>query len=198
MNRIKLLLVSISMASIPLAAVSAQEPPLPSQRETPSPGSEPGIPEISVPSLLPNASASPGKTAVHPRGAIAPELSQLDQVFKETPLTQAAQEYRLHIAWRELQNRTAHDPEVVAAKEATKTVRTDLEKRAKVRAYYNIFYAHMLALAETQELKNYLNAKKAAVIAGWAQPRVRPEPTASLSPTPTPSTSPGGVPSAER
>jgi hypothetical protein len=125
---------------------------------------------------------------IHRRPAIpalpktAPALSELDAAFQKSPLAQEAEEYRLHVEWRQLQNRTAHDPEVIAAKTATTTAKTDLEKRARLRAYYNIYYTHMQALASSPEVKSYLEAKKAAVLGSLAQSRVRPEPTPKASP----------------
>jgi hypothetical protein len=109
----------------------------------------------------------------------APALSELDSAFQKSPLAQEAEEQRLHLEWRQLQNRTAHDPEVVTAKAATTTAKTDLEKRERLRAYYNVYYAHMQALASSPEVKSYLDGKKAAVLASLAQPRVRPLSTPS-------------------
>ena len=106
----------------------------------------------------------------------AQEISQLDAAFKATPLNQAAEEYRLHVEWRQLENRTALDPEVVAAKKEAAAAKTDLERRARLRVYYTVYYAHMSALASAPDVKAYLDAKKAAMLASLAQPRVRPTP----------------------
>jgi hypothetical protein len=165
----------------------AQEPPLPAATETPSasPSPAPTRPDLNIPEiplsveptpLVPNVSPAPKKSA--------PPISELDKAFKKSSLGQATEEYRLHVEWRELQNRTAHDPEVVAAKAATKKTKTDLEKRVRTREYYKIYYAHMLALASTPELKAYLEEKKKGALAALAQARVRPEPTATPSPKP--------------
>jgi predicted site-specific integrase-resolvase len=99
-------------------------------------------------------------------------------------LGQAAEEQRLHLEWRQLQNRVAHDPEVVAAKAATTTAKTDLEKRVRLRTYYNVYYAHMQALASSPEIKSYLDGKKAAALESLAQHRVR------ATPVPQPSRAP--------
>lgn len=104
-------------------------------------------------------------------------MSELDAAFQKSPLAKEAEEHRMHVEWRQLQNRAAHDPEVIAAKAATTTARTDLEKRDRLRAYYNIYYARMQALASGPEIRNYLNGKKAAALGSLAQPRVRPEST---------------------
>ena len=162
----------------------AQEPPLPATTETPaaSPSTRPqlNIPEIPLTveptPLVPNTSPAPKKSA--------PPLQELDAAFQHSSLGQAAEEYRLHVEWRQLQNRTAHDPEVVAAKAAADRARTDLEKRNLFRAYYKIFYAHMQTLATTPEMKAYLDGKKNASLGGLDQPHVRPQPSAGPSASP--------------
>jgi len=171
----------IALALAGSAFLHAQEPPLPSATETPAASPSPAgsrpqvnIPEIPisveppslVPSTLPAETAAPKKTA--------PPLTELDAAFKQTPIGQAAEEYRLHVEWRQLQNRTVQDAEVVAARKQVNAAKTDLEKRTRLRAYYKIYYAHMSALAQTPELKNYLEVKKNEVLNGLAQPRVRP------------------------
>ena len=173
---------------VPFRLVYAQEPPLPAKTETPNPSPSPAgtrpqlnIPEIPLsvepPTLVPDSSpTTPRHPSVSALGQTAPALSQLDAAFQKSPLAKAAEEQRLHLEWRQLQNRAAHDPEVVAAKAATTTAKTDLEKRARLRAYYNVYYAHMQALASSPEIKRYLDGKKAAVLESLAQHRVRPSP----------------------
>jgi hypothetical protein len=165
--------------------VLGQEPPLPAAAETPaaSPSARPqlNIPEIPLAveptPLVPNTSpAAPKKTA--------PSISELDAAFQHSSLGQAAEEQKLHLEWRQLKNRTAHDPEVVAAKTAADAAKTDLEKRNLMRAYYKIFYAHMQALVTTPEIKAYLEQKKNESLNSLAQPHVRPEPTPRPSATP--------------
>ena len=193
--RFLLAIIPIAL-SVPFRLLYAQEPPLPAKTETRSPSPSPSaaggrpqlnIPEIPMsiepPTLVPDPSpTTPGARTVPALAKTAPALSQLDAVFQQSPLGQAAEEQRLHLEWRQLQNRAAHDPEVVAAKAATTTAKTDLEKRVRLRAYYNVYYAHMQALASTPEVKNYLNGQKAAVLNSLAQPRVRPTPTPRPSP----------------
>ena len=87
------------------------------------------------------------------------------------------EEQRLHLEWRKLKNRVAGEPAIVGAKKAADAAPTDLEKRNLMRTYYQIYYGRMQALAETAELKGYLERKKKELINGLAQPRVRPEPT---------------------
>jgi hypothetical protein len=164
----------------------AQEPPLPAATETPapSPSARPqlDIPEIPMevePSpLVPNTSATPKKNI--------PSISELDTAFPHSSLGQAAEEQRLHLEWRKLKNRASLDPEVAAAKKAIDTARarTDVEKRNLMRTYYKVFYAHMLVLAETPEIKAYLEQRKKDALNNLAQPNLRPEPTPRPSATP--------------
>lgn len=196
MSRMKFLLAILSIAwSVPRSFLCAQEPPLPAKTETANPSPSPvgtrpqlNIPEIPLsvepPKLVPDAAdVTPVRKHALPATArTAVPISQLDAAFQRSPLAQAAEEQRLHLEWRQLQNRTALDPEVVAAKKATTRTKTDLEKRARLRVYYNVYYAHMRALASSPEVKTYLDAKKAAALGVLAQPRVRPEPTPSVPP----------------
>jgi hypothetical protein len=178
--------------SIPFGLLCAQEPPLPAKTEGPSPSPAPTRPQLNIPdipmsveppNLVPNSSPTqPHLPNVPALNKSVPALSELDAAFQKSPLAREAEEQRLHLEWRQLQNRTVNDPEVVAAKAATKTARTDLEKRVLLRAYYNIYYAHMRALASSADVKAYLDGKKAAVLDSLAQHRVRPEST----PRPTP------------
>lgn len=177
-----------------LSGLIAQEPSAPAKNETPSPTPNPAntrpqlnIPDIPLPVEPPTLVPEDSPTSSKPRPGSglsknAPPLSQLDDAFKRSPMGQAAEEQRLHREWRELQNRVANDPDVVAAKAATKRTRTDLERREQLRAYYNVYYAHMQALASTPEVKKYLEGKKAVAIQSLAQPRVR----AANTPQPSP------------
>ena len=123
-----------------------------------------------------------------------PELSQLDEIFKQTSLGKTADEYRMHVEWRKLQNQVANDPAVVAAKKAAESAHTDLEKRKRLGDYYKIYYERMQALAATPEMKAALDGFKAGHLAMLVQPRVRPTPSPAPSATPAPSTLPAGSP----
>ena len=173
------------------SSVFGQEPPLPAATtETPRPSASPtsvrpqlNIPEIPLsvepPTLVPGGvDAAPISKPISPAvSKNALPLEQLDAAFQRSPLAQAAEEQRLHLEWRQLLNRTAQDEEVVAAKVAATAAKTDQEKRTLLRAYYDIRYAHMRALASTPDVKAYLDSKKAAATGSLAQPRVRPEST---------------------
>ena len=167
-----------SVILVGVRAALGQEPPLPAATATPAPTRpELNIPDIPVePSpLVPNTSPQPKKNV--------PSITELDAAFQQSSLGKEVEEQRLHLEWRKLKNRTNDDPEIVAAKKAADAARTELDKRNKMRAYYKILYGRMQALAETPELKTYLEQRKRDAINGLAQPHVRPEPTASPSPS---------------
>jgi hypothetical protein len=129
--------------------------------------------------------------SIPPNGPELPEISQLDQNFsKPRSLGKEADEARVHVQWRQLKNRTVNDPEVQAAKAYAQAARTDLEKRNRLRNYYNIYYQRMDALATTPEIKLALQALKTSHQNLLDQPRVRPTPTSEGNPTPAPSATP--------
>src|SRR6266705_302684 len=64
--------------------------------------------------------------------ATVPERAQIDEIFKQTSLGKEADERRLHIEWRQLHNQMVNDPDIVAAKRAAESARTDLEKRQRL------------------------------------------------------------------
>jgi hypothetical protein len=134
----------------------------------------------------------PTPSAEPPNGPELPEISQLDRNFsKPRSLGKEADDARIHIEWRQLKNRTVNDPAVQAAKAFAQAARTDLEKRNRLRNYYNIYYERMSALATTPEIKLALQGLKTSHQGLLDQPRVRPSPTPEgTTPTPTPSGTP--------
>jgi hypothetical protein len=114
-----------------------------------------------------------------------PELPEIDEIFKQTSLGKEADERQLHTEWRELSNRVVNDSDIVAAKRAAKFARTDLEKRERLRDYYNIYYGRMRSMASSAEMKAALDQLKMAHLSQINQPRVRSATDAAL-PTPTP------------
>ena len=127
-----------------------------------------------------------------PNGPELPELKQLDDSFKPKSLGPDADALKVHVLWRQLKNRTVNDPDVQAAKKYAQAARTDLEKRNRLRNYYEVYYQRMSALATTPELKLALQQLKEAHEGILAQPRVRPSPTPvpSGTPSPTPTSTP--------
>jgi hypothetical protein len=182
MRFISAIISAILLGGVPFS--NAQEPPLPAATETPTASPSPTRPELNIPDipltvepapLVPNTSPLPSKSA--------PPLEELDAAFKKSSLGQAVEEQRMHVEWRKLKNRTVDDPDIVALKAAAEKAHTDLEKRNLLRAYYKLQYTRMQGLAATPELKAYLEEKKKAMLAGLAQPHVRPSPSPSPSPS---------------
>jgi hypothetical protein len=115
-----------------------------------------------------------------------PELSKLDEAFKQSSLGKAADEYRLRIEVRRLQNLAVNDPAVVAAKAAAESAPTDLEKRQRLRDYYNVFYGRMRSLTSNAETQAAVDKFKAEHLVLLNQPNVRHETDGAL-PAPSPS-----------
>ena len=131
------------------------------------------VPEIPAATPLPSAEL--------------PDISQIDEIFKQTSLGKQADEQRLHLEWRKLANEVANDPQVIAAKAATDGLRTDFEKRQQLRAYYNLYYEHMKAKATSADMKLAIDRLKQSHLSQTAQPRVRPKTDGVMNtPTPTP------------
>ena len=124
--------------------------------------------------------------ALPPNGPELPELKQLDQSFKPPSLGTDADGAKMRIEWRQLRNRTVNDPAVQAAKTYAQSARTDLERRNRLREYYDIYYQRMTALAATPEIKSTLQSLKTTHEGLLAQPRVRPTPPGSPTPKPSP------------
>ena len=132
----------------------------------------------------PEVAATPSP---EPNGPDLPELSQLDEAFKKRSLSKEVDQRRLHIEWRQLKNEVVNDPEVRAAKAIAQAARTDLEKRNRLRDYYNVYYERMSALAVSAEMKLALQGFKTSHVARLSQPRVRPATDGALpTPKPTP------------
>jgi hypothetical protein len=132
---------------------------------------------IARPSPVPNPTAQ----------ATVPEREQIDEIFKQTSLGKEADERRLHIEWRQLQNQLVNEPDIVAAKRTAETARTDLEKRQRLRDYYDLYYGRMRIMARSAEMKTALDQLKIAHLSQITQARVRHESDSGLpTPSPTP------------
>jgi hypothetical protein len=140
-----------------------------------SPAQEAAPPTVNLP---PDAGASPAPT---PK---LPELSNLDEAFKTTPLGKDADEMRLRVEMRKLQNDVTNDPDVISAKAAAEAASTDLEKRERLRYYYELNYGRMAAKASGADVKAAIAQSKREHIALLSQPRVRPGSGESPAPTP--------------
>jgi len=113
-----------------------------------------------------------------------PELSRLDEAFKRSSIGKAADEFRQRVEIRKLQNRVATDESVMEARRAADQSTTDLQKRERLREYYDIYYGKMRRLASDEETRKALDDLKATHVKLLEQPRVRPIPGASLPPVP--------------
>ena len=112
-----------------------------------------------------------------------PELSQLDEAFKQTSMGKAADTQKLRVEWRQLQNKVASDEDLIAMKQAANVARTDLEKREKLRAYYKLYYARLRRFPMSVEMRQYIDAMETTHLGLTAQSRVRPSPPASPTAT---------------
>ena len=125
-------------------------------------------PSLIPPNTLPAADALPQIPA-------APELQILNSYFKSTSLGKAADEHRLHLQMVALETRIRNDADLKALKATALRVPTDLERRHRLKDYYERYYGRLRSLASTPELKAYLDAQKAAHQLALLQPRVRHE-----------------------
>jgi hypothetical protein len=125
------------------------------------------------------------KTAEIPAGLPnIPELSQLDEMFKQTSMGKEADEQRLRVEWRELKNQVMNDPDLVAAKHAAEKTRTDLQKRELLRSYFKLYFAKIRLLTMSPEMKQRIDGMEAGQLYSTSQSRVRPSPSPSASATP--------------
>ncbi|MFL6514150.1 MAG: hypothetical protein ACJ8M1_03930 [Chthoniobacterales bacterium] len=115
-----------------------------------------------------------------------PELSALDQAFNQTSLGKESDELRTRVALRDLQNQVERDQDVISAKDAAASARTDLEKRERLREYYQLKYNLMSAKASNAGLKTAVARAKQEHIGQLAQPRVRPSGNEAPAPAATP------------
>ncbi|HEX4667257.1 MAG TPA: hypothetical protein VH207_11710 [Chthoniobacterales bacterium] len=206
MNFSRTILCALALA--PAAAIWAESSPGPdntsaqaAKAETaaaeaaPSPSAT--VPDVEPPSLIPpNILPAPASL---PQIPAAPDLGQLNDVFKQTSLGKAADEHRLHLQMSQLETRIRNDDDLHGLKTAAKEAPTDLERRRRLRTYYKLYYRKLRALASTPDLKAYLATQEAAHELSLLQPRVRHETDeaeaaelakaragASVAPAPTP------------
>jgi hypothetical protein len=118
-----------------------------------------------------------------------PELSTLDEVYKQSSLGKAADDARVRLDVRRLQNHYSHDAAVIDAKNAADAAATDSEKRQRLRDYYRTLYGKMRAGAGSEDVRRAIDAALIDHLRPIAQPNVRPLPD-DPSPTPTPKRTP--------
>ena len=201
MNFFRLILLSLTIAP---TVLRAQSPPAPNDNSSPAPKAEispapspSASAAVEPPSLIPPDILS--APASLPPIPAAPDLGQLNSFFKQTSLGKAADEHRLHLQMSELETRIRNDADLHAMKAAANEAPTDLERRRRLRAYYELYYRKLRGLASTTDLKAYLTAQEAAHELTLLQPHVRHETDeakaaalatakagASVAPAPTP------------
>ncbi len=126
---------------------------------------------VEPPSLIPsNILPAPGAL---PQIPSAPELEKLNTLFKQSSLGKAADEHRLHVQMANLETRIRNDQDLHDLKAVAQNAPTDLERRHRLRTYYERYYGKLRALASTPDLKSYLDAQEANHELGLLQPRVR-------------------------
>ena len=159
--------VIVVAAMLVVAPAQAQDAAQPAVTVSPTPIAQ-----------LPLPDAAPSPTP------ILPELETLDQAFNQTGLGKDADELRARVEMRKLQNQVAHEPDVIAAKAAANAATTDLEKRERLRAYYEKTYGLMSQRASSAGVKAAIDNAKKEHLAHLAQPRVRPGSGETPAPTP--------------
>jgi len=159
---------SLAQSPSPIAATTPLQQAQPDSLATPSPSATPAIepPSLIPPNILPPPTSLPQVPTL-------PDLEQLNTFFKQTSLGKAADEHRLHLQMAALEVRIRNDDDLHAAKAAALRSSTDLERRHKLRSYYQLYYQKLRALATTPELKAYLSSQEAAHEITLLQPRVR-------------------------
>lgn len=170
-----------------IPAADAQEVALPeaSPKESPDPSATPATaaretaPAVApaapiAPPLLipPDILPMPDATAPPTAEIAVPSIEELDEQLKPKPLSEAAENYRLHIEWRKLRNQAQNDPAVKAALAKADRAPTDLQKRILLLNYFNVFFDKMIAIKP--DMKDYLNDRRREHINALPQPRVRP------------------------
>ena len=201
MNFFRLILLSLTIAATVLRAQSPSTPndnssPAPKAEISPAPSPSASA-AVEPPSLIPPDILS--APASLPPIPAAPDLGQLNSFFKQTSLGKAADEHRLHLQMSELETRIRNDADLHAMKAAANEAPTDLERRHRLRAYYELYYRKLRGLASSPDLKAYLTAQEAAHELTLLQPHVRHETDeakaaalstakagASVAPAPTP------------
>jgi hypothetical protein len=143
--------------------------PAPSARSSPSP----------APESIPQQPLSPEERAalLAQPPPVVPSITELDEPFKDKPISPLAEAAERRAQWRELRNRVANDADLRAVRRKAEAARTDLEKRKLMRAYYELYFGKMIALTPDPGLKSYLNDRKNEHVRALPQPRVRPSPT---------------------
>ncbi|MEO8440474.1 MAG: hypothetical protein ABI540_09665 [Spartobacteria bacterium] len=163
---------ALAQSSPPPGNTSAQAADAEISAAVPAPSPSATAP-VEPPSLIPpNILPAPNSL---PNIPAAPELEMLNSFFKSTSLGKAADEHRLHVQMVALETRIRNDADLHALRASAMRAPTDLERRHGLRDYYHLYYTKLRTLADTPDLKAYLDARGAAQQLALLQPRVRHE-----------------------
>ncbi|HEX3818574.1 MAG TPA: hypothetical protein VHW03_09830, partial [Chthoniobacterales bacterium] len=127
---------------------------VPSTSPTPSVSVEP--PSLIPPNILPGPDAGS-----LPQAPLSPDLKLLNDLFKQTTLGAIADEHRLHVQAAQLEERIRNDRQLHELKAAADRAPTDLERRHRLRIYYQTYYQRLRALTDAPDVKSYLQAQEA-------------------------------------
>ena len=178
----------VAVAVIGIAISAGAQSPAPDSAQTPAPAASQGVTSLEAspspsatvsvepPSLIPpNILPGPGGGAL-PQIPAGPDLQKLNEVFKQTTLGKVADDYRLHLQMTQLETHIRNDTDLHAVRASADRAHTDLERRHRLKAYYQLYYKKLIAVASTPELQAYLRARQAAQESTLLQPRVRHNP----------------------
>src|SRR5215510_5127139 len=168
MKFLRRLVVPLLLISTGSTYAQTTPSPKPSPPQTPNAQTNATVPTpspsataaIEPPSLIPpNILPAPNTLPAVPN---APELELLNSFFKSTSLGKAADEHRLHVQMVALEARIRNDEDLHAIKASAASAPTDLERRHRLKAYYDLYYKKLRGMAETPDLKSYVDAQEAA------------------------------------
>ena len=139
------------------------------------PPASPTIAPIEPPSLIPPNSLPGPDAASLPQIPATPELQLLNSLFKQSSLGKAADEHRLHVQMAELETHIRNDEDLHKLKRSAFDAGTDLERRHRLRVYYDLYFRKLRGRAAPPELRDYVAAQAASHELTLLQPRVRHE-----------------------
>ncbi len=148
--------------TIDAAAQPAQSPP-------------PTTIPVEPPSLIPPNTLPGPDAASLPQPPGAADLQLLNSLFKQSSLGKTADEHRLHVQMATLKTQIRNDEGLHQLLATAEAARTDLEKRHRLKTYYQVYYKKLGALATTPELKAYLTAVEVNHELLLLQPKTRHE-----------------------
>ncbi len=113
-----------------------------------------------------------------------PALSTLDEGFKRPSIGKDGDESRQRIEIRRLKNQIANDAQLTSAKKNAEASPTDLEKRERLRDYYELYYSRLRRSCSDSGTRKLLEEEEAEHLKLLDQPRVRPVPGGTIPPIP--------------